>query len=334
MPALSGARGCRLGASFVLAVVIALMATPQWASAQYLQQGPKLVGTGATGTIDEQGLSVALSSDGNTAIVGGPGDNRNTAAEASVGAAWIFIRNNGVWSQQGYKLIGTGADGFAVQGVSVAISADGNTAIVGGPNDALTTNSSGVGAAWVFTRSAGIWSQQGPKLVGSLGVAGPQQGFSVALSDDGNTAIVGGPFDNQTDGGAVGAAWVFTRSGGTSTQQGDKLVPGSATTDWQIAGTGDFDGDGKTDILWRQTTTGKVLIWKMNGVQPPKFLNAGSATTDWQIAGTGDFDGDGKADILWRNGNGQIAVWLMDGAQTKSTKTVGTATSDWQIQPE
>lgn len=62
------------------------------------------------------------------------------------------------WVQQGNKLVGIGAGGNADQGFSVAISADGNTAIVGGPND-----SSGVGAAWVFTRTGGVWSQQGNK---------------------------------------------------------------------------------------------------------------------------------------------------------------------------
>src|SRR5438067_1575871 len=111
-----------------------------------------------------------------------------------------------VWAQivqQGEKLVGTGAVGAAGQGYSVAISADGNTAIVGGPFGAA-------GGAWVYTRSGGVWSQQGGKLVGTGAVGGALQGYSVALSADGNTAIVGGEGDNT----AAGAAWVFTRSGG------------------------------------------------------------------------------------------------------------------------
>jgi len=74
-----------------------------------------------------------------------------------------------------------------------------------------------VGAAWVFTGSGNTWTEQA-KLVGTdySGTYKPQQGTSVALSADGNTAIVGGPLDN----GGVGAAWVFTRSGGTWTQEG------------------------------------------------------------------------------------------------------------------
>ena len=76
-----------------------------------------------------QGFSVALSGDGNTAIVGGPGDN------VQLGAAWVYTRSGGVWTQQGSKLVGTGAVGSAHQGISVALSADGNTAIVGGTTD-------------------------------------------------------------------------------------------------------------------------------------------------------------------------------------------------------
>ena len=71
---------------------------------QLSQQGPKLVGTGASG-VPQQGASVALSADGNTAIVGGPGDNNGQ------GAAWVYTRSGGVWTQQGNKLVGTGASG-------------------------------------------------------------------------------------------------------------------------------------------------------------------------------------------------------------------------------
>jgi hypothetical protein len=66
----------------------------------------------------------------------------------------------------------------------------------------------GVGAAWVFTRTGGVWSQEA-KLVGTdaTGPFGAEQGQSVSLSGDGNTAIAGGPGDN----GGAGAAWVFAK---------------------------------------------------------------------------------------------------------------------------
>ncbi len=157
--------------------------------------------------------SAALSADGNTAIVGGPGDNANT------GAVWVFIRSGGTWSQQGAKLVGSGAVGTARQGRAVAISQDGNTAIVGGWGD-----NSQVGAAWVFTRSGGVWTQQGGKLVGSGGVGMGDQGYSVAVSADGNLALTGGPTDNA----GAGAIWVFARASGVWTQRGGKLIGSGA----------------------------------------------------------------------------------------------------------
>src|SRR5271169_2265742 len=105
-------------------------------SAQFTQQGGKLVGSGVSGPA-QQGFSVSISSDGNTAIVGGPYDNNNK------GAAWVYTRIGGVWAEQGSKLVGTGAVGNALQGYRVSISGDGNTAIVGGPFD-----NSNVGAVW------------------------------------------------------------------------------------------------------------------------------------------------------------------------------------------
>jgi len=178
----------------------------------WIQQGNKLVGIGAVGNA-RQGVSVALSADGGTAMMGGTADN------ADAGATWVFIRRDGVWTQQGSKLVGTGAVGNAAQGVSVALSDDGNTAIVGG----LTDNRM-AGAAWVYTRSGGVWTQQGGKLVGAGAVGAAAQGSSVALCGDGNTAIVGGLGDNQN----AGAAWVYARSSGVWTQQGNKLVGSGA----------------------------------------------------------------------------------------------------------
>jgi hypothetical protein len=67
------------------------------------------------------------------------------------------------------------------------------------------------------------FTQQGPKLVGTFVPGDVEQGYSVALSMDGNTAIVGGPFSSDTGMYTVGAAWVFTRSGGAWTQQGGRL---------------------------------------------------------------------------------------------------------------
>ena len=123
------------------------------AQAQFNQQGPKLVGSGNAGAT--QGRSTALSADGTTAIVGASND------AGGVGSAFIWTRSAGVWTPQGARLIGAGYTGSPFQGRSVALSADGNTAIVGGPID-----NGGVGAVWVWTRTAGVWTQEAPNWSG------------------------------------------------------------------------------------------------------------------------------------------------------------------------
>ena len=78
----------------------------------------------------------------------------------------------------------------------VALSADGNTALIGGHDD-----NSSIGAAWVFTRAGSTWTQQGPKLTANDETGDGVFGISVALSADGNTALLGGPHDNSNLGG-------------------------------------------------------------------------------------------------------------------------------------
>ena len=84
---------------------------------------------------------------------------------------------------------------------------------------------------------------------------------------------------------------------------------------WQTAGVGDFNGNGMSDILWRNTKTGDVVLWEMNGltIAQNAFVVPG-LSLQWQTAGIGDFNGDGMADILWRNTKtGDVVLWEMDG---------------------
>jgi hypothetical protein len=203
LPAVVFTESTAVGSSYACDSAVSIDGTTK-----FYQQGNKLVGGGYVGPAGggaEQGISIALSADGTTALIGGPADNND------IGAAWVFTQSGSVWSQQGNKLVGGGYVGppgsGAYQGASVALSADGNTAIVGGPSDNFN-----VGAVWVWTRSGGVWNQQGNKLFANQDEIGAGRlGYSVALSADGNTAITGGPKDNA----GTGAAWVFSRSGGT-----------------------------------------------------------------------------------------------------------------------
>ncbi|KAB8330366.1 hypothetical protein SD80_031795 [Scytonema tolypothrichoides VB-61278] len=96
----------------------------------------------------------------------------------------------------------------------------------------------------------------------------------------------------------------------------------------------DFSGDGKPDILWRNSRTDETAIWKMNGTTfeesislPKTFSNA------WQIKGQGDFTGDGKVDILWRNSlTGENSIWRMNGTTfDQATLTTSVADPAWEI---
>lgn len=103
--------------------------------------------------------------------------------------------------------------------------------------------------------------------------------------------------------------------------------------DWQIAGTGDFDDDGKTDVLWRNHTTGDNYLWLMNGTNYVHADITSEPDLHWEVAGVADFDGDGRADILWYNAvTGQVRLWLMHGASLLKSVPLRTASDlSWKI---
>jgi hypothetical protein len=110
-----------------------------------------------------------------------------------------------------------------------------------------------------------------------------------------------------------------------------------ADLNWQVAGVGDYNGDGKSDILWRNTVTGENYLYPMNGLAilgTEGYIRT-VADQNWQVKGTGDYDGDGKADILWRNAvTGENYIYPMDGTTIKPTegylRTV--PQPNWQVQ--
>ena len=290
------------------------------------QIGNNLVGTGNIGA-SEQGWSICMSADGNTVIVGGPSDNTNQ------GAAWIYSRSGGVWLQQGNKLVGNGNTGIARQGYSVGISADGNTAIIGGYAD--NTNQ---GAAWIFTRSSGVWSQQGNKLVGTGNTGAAQQGFSVSITADGNTAIVGG----STDNGSIGAVWIYTRSGGVWTQQGNKLVGSGTVGATNMGSSVSISADGTTIIAGGNadnSNQGAVWIFLNSGgtwsQQGNKLIGTGNTGAAMQgisvsisadgntaiVGGSADNGSIGASWIYTRSGG----VWTQQGNKLVGTGSIGAA---------
>jgi Metallo-peptidase family M12B Reprolysin-like/FG-GAP-like repeat len=92
----------------------------------------------------------------------------------------------------------------------------------------------------------------------------------------------------------------------------------------------DLNGDGKADILWRNTS-GTVGMWFLNGTSLTGSGVAATVPTQWRIVGDGDFNGDGKLDILWQDTSGSVAVWLLNGASVIGTGFLGILDSNWTV---
>ena len=214
-----------------------------WAQQAYLK--PAAVGT--TQADDGFGYSVAVSGD--TVVVGavreasstrGVNSTPNESAFGS-GAAYVFVRSAGVWTQQGYlkpAAVGTtqALDEF---GYSVDVSDD--TVVVGarledtsttGVNSTPNESARDSGAAYVFVRSAGAWTQQAYLKPAAVGTTQESDSFGASVAIWGDTLVVGAPFEDGTATGVnstpddtsgqdfnFGAAYVFVRSAGVWTQQ-------------------------------------------------------------------------------------------------------------------
>ncbi|MEZ5351926.1 MAG: BACON domain-containing carbohydrate-binding protein [Bryobacteraceae bacterium] len=190
------------------------------------------------GAGDNFGFSVALSGD--TLVVGAVREDSNSTGVGgpdndlalNAGAAYVFVRSGGVWSQQAYlKASNTGIGDFF--GQSVAVSGD--TVVVGSPfedssatgvNGASNESGSNAGAAYVFVRNGGVWSQQAYLKASNTG-SGDAFGWSVGASQD--TVIVGANLEDSSATGIngadndlapdSGAAYVFVRTGAVWSQQ-------------------------------------------------------------------------------------------------------------------
>ncbi len=154
----------------------------------------------------------------------------------------------------------------------------------------------------------------------------------------------------RTDGGAL-ATWeldgnqiksaAFVQAGATTVG-----APGS---NWHVVDVADFNGDGRSDILWRtgpvtppgglEPGGGSVAIWLMNGNQiiGADFTRVGSTIVgapgnDWHLLGADDHNGDGKADLLWRTDSGALAEWQMDGTHIVAADFIAApAAPDWHV---
>jgi hypothetical protein len=234
-----------------------------WSQQAYIKAsntGQAAVGDGfAEG--DQFGYSLALSSDGNTLAVGAIGEDSaatgingdqadNTANQS--GAVYVFTRSGSSWSQQAYVKSSMTRPNVLF-GYSIGLSANGDT-LASAEYDA----DRGKGALYVLTRSGGVWTHQA-RIQAENAENGDSLGYSLAISDDGNTLVAGaadedcmtpgvnppGCDKDQPQDNSSGAAYVFVRNGTTWLQQAFLKSSHPSKEDWfgvRIA----LSGDGNT----------------------------------------------------------------------------------------
>ncbi len=252
------------------AYVFVRSSTGTWSQQAYIK-------TSNPNANDQFGGAVVISGDSNSLIVGVAfedsaatgidGDQTNNAAGNS-GAAYVFVRSStGTWSQQAYiKASNSGArDQF---GFAVSMSDDGNTTVVGARFEASFAtgidgieNNNGInlsGAAYVFVRSStdSTWSQQAYIKASNTGMI-DEFGTDVTMSSNGNTIVIGAPFErsiatgingDQLDDEALfaGAAYVFVRSSAGSWSQQAYLKASNTDADDQFGMALSVSDDGNT----------------------------------------------------------------------------------------
>ncbi|HET7125688.1 MAG TPA: VCBS repeat-containing protein [Lysobacter sp.] len=99
---------------------------------------------------------------------------------------------------------------------------------------------------------------------------------------------------------------------------------------WQVVDTGDFDGDGRSDILWRNATTGQNGIWR-SGNSGTRLYVAKVSNLDWKVAAIGDFDGDRRSDILWRNARTGANVIWRSGNHLTAQSVAAVTSKAWKV---
>ncbi|PLX09641.1 MAG: hypothetical protein C0596_01070 [Marinilabiliales bacterium] len=231
----------------------------------WVQKGPDIDGVADD---DAFGTSVALSDDGNTLIVGIPGES---SVASSNGQAIVYEYSGGVWVQKGNSI--TGAAAYATYGQSVDISADGNTVIIGTPGDPGDNYG---GTAKVYEYSGSAWDQKGNTVQGDDIL--DQLGMSVSINDAGTIIASGAP------GGAYVKVFEYNSSSEEWDLMGLNIADGTGTFGNTIA----LNEDGET-IICGDAEDAMVAVYNYTG---SVWVQMGS---DIQSTDTTDLTGTGVA---------------------------------------
>jgi hypothetical protein len=191
-----------------------------------------------------------------------------------------------------------------------------------------------------FTADISTFENQANNKTEIMAATGVLGGADIlAVADLTWHAMGTGDFNND---GKTDVLWRYNGTGGRVRvwyMDGLNVTAGAdigsvSDLDWQIVGTGDFNRDGKVDLLWHHATSGRVRVWYLDGVSIIAGADVSTvADLNWKIVGTGDFDNDGNVDILWRHSvSGRNRVWFMNGTSILSgADLLGVTDQNWQI---
>jgi hypothetical protein len=241
-----------------------------------------------------------------------------TLATYGTNGVWVFINTGNLWLQQGPVLVGS-INGVHVNisdpayGYAVSLSEDGNTLAMGWYTPFSYTPAT-VRAAFVFVRTNGVWSQQGPVLWGSttsIGVGGVQDNF-VSLSDDGNTLLLS---DNR--GNIYGTVWVYKRNSTNSWNQQYTITDPSYSLFGQCIA---ISGDASTIAASYRNAPYTVNIYTSSGAS---WILQGSLISDLFDFGYGGLSLTSNGNLLsigtvW----GQTVEYLYLASRTNQTWSV------------
>ncbi|MBX3716708.1 MAG: VCBS repeat-containing protein [Burkholderiales bacterium] len=308
-------------------------------------------GTGGKAVIpasasNDQGAAIALTRDGKILVAGVilDGANENiavvrltatgaldttfaTGGIASIDIAGGTDRGWGIALQRNGKILvaGQGFDGAAVGFAAVRLNDDGTRDASFGANGVRTIDITG---SFDLARAVAVQPDGGIVLAGIAGVnaaavrllGDPRKVTQADANDDGRDDLY------WRDGG-TGLAW-WQMDGATVGSTAFQVVG----AEWQLVDTGDFNGDRKADLVWRNTNDGSVYVWMLDGTTVVSAESPGAVGLEWALAGAADLDGDGRADLVFRNATtGQVYAWLMSGGTILGQGPIANPGPEWQI---
>jgi hypothetical protein len=291
-------------------------------------------------TIHAQGILPAVGSGWSVAGLG------DFNGDGATDILWRHTNGtNYIWNLDGSAING-GVVTISSQGLLPSVDSTWTVAGIGdfngdGKSDILWRKNDGTNYVWHVDASVlngGMFSIASQGLLPGVDTTWSVAGIG-DFNDDGKSDIFwrkndGTNFVWHVDGAVIINGMLSISSAG--------LLPAVTDMSFNVAGIGDFNGDGKSDVLWRHTN-GSNYVWNVNGAVitngvlsiTSQGLLPSVTAAGWSIQGVSDYNGDGKSDILWRNNSdGSNYIWQVDGLNVIPTCALGCTTGPLPVVPD